>query len=351
MNTSTRISNFDGLRGIAILLVVWCHFFGYLIDGHNLTSNNFLTNIFNYGAFGVQLFFIISGFVISFTLHRYHSLSFFVIARFARLYPVYWCSVGLLFLLSFVGWKHYDLWLHLRSLTMLPLILDREAHLIGPYWTLEYELFFYTIIAVIFYFGGFAKHRYFIGWLTLALLFRFIPLPLHHPMMMYIFSLALTYAPLFIFGIYLHKIFQYGWNKAFAGMLLMSSLAYMFIYQNTDSPELNMMIAKGCFAILFALSIFAIWKPNSTILSNRYLVFCGRISYSWYLTHYALGFLIIKALLVYLPSLLSVIISFISSMLFAYFFFSCFETPLNAFFLEKGLRLRKRFVSDEHKAS
>lgn len=109
MNKGTRLTNFDGLRGIAIILVVFYHYTSYLRD-----QPNSLYRIFNYGYHGVELFFIISGFVIYFTLDKYRDSTRFVIARFCRLYPVYWCSICLVLVLVYL--KGYpvnikDFWL------------------------------------------------------------------------------------------------------------------------------------------------------------------------------------------------------------------------------------------------
>ena len=85
----------DALRGIAAFSVVLFHYTARYdsIYGH---SNRLLFK-FNYGHLGVNLFFIISGFVIFMTLDRTKSVIDFVVARFSRLYPAYWTALALTF--------------------------------------------------------------------------------------------------------------------------------------------------------------------------------------------------------------------------------------------------------------
>ena len=74
-----RLHSLDALRGLAALGVVAYHY---------------LDQPAYYGLLGVELFFIISGFVILMTLERVPSLLQFAIGRAARLYPAYWFSVA-----------------------------------------------------------------------------------------------------------------------------------------------------------------------------------------------------------------------------------------------------------------
>jgi peptidoglycan/LPS O-acetylase OafA/YrhL len=82
--TSNRLQELDALRGIAVILVVFMHI---------TIENDQAKDIFELGVTGVDLFFVISGFVILLTLEKTKSWQDFVISRFSRLYPAYWVSV------------------------------------------------------------------------------------------------------------------------------------------------------------------------------------------------------------------------------------------------------------------
>ena len=74
----SRLAELDTLRGIAAIMVLLLHF-----------------GIFKYGGAGVDLFFIISGFVIFMSIERSRNLKAFWRSRFVRLYPSYWLSIAI----------------------------------------------------------------------------------------------------------------------------------------------------------------------------------------------------------------------------------------------------------------
>ena len=72
------------MRGIAALMVVFFHF---TVDRPEAQLG------FKLGITGVDLFFIISGFVIFLTISGTKHWKDFVVSRFSRLYPAYWTAV------------------------------------------------------------------------------------------------------------------------------------------------------------------------------------------------------------------------------------------------------------------
>src|SRR5579864_8086350 len=91
-----RIESLDSLRGLAVLMVLFFHYtcrFQPAYYGYPSRPAIALP----FGNLGVQLFFVISGFVITMTLVRCESQFEFLWKRFARLYPAYWFAVTLTF--------------------------------------------------------------------------------------------------------------------------------------------------------------------------------------------------------------------------------------------------------------
>src|SRR5690242_6269345 len=80
-----------GLRGIASMMVFWAHLLGGTAK-HVYAGNPFYVALvwgpWSFGAWGVELFFVISGFVILPSVMRY-SLGQFALRRFLRLYPLF----------------------------------------------------------------------------------------------------------------------------------------------------------------------------------------------------------------------------------------------------------------------
>jgi peptidoglycan/LPS O-acetylase OafA/YrhL len=89
MTEKKRIYQIDLFRFLAAIAVVLFHYMfrGYVQDDM-LINFNTIGSFFKYGYLGVNLFFIISGFVISLSI-KHNSLIKFIISRFTRLYPIY----------------------------------------------------------------------------------------------------------------------------------------------------------------------------------------------------------------------------------------------------------------------
>ena len=108
MEVKDRFYEIDLLRFLAALAVVLYHytFRGFAEGGYSPVEYPVLGEIFKYGLYGVQLFFIISGFVILMTATKRDAASF-VISRITRLYPAFWVCVSLT--AAVVLWKGGEL--------------------------------------------------------------------------------------------------------------------------------------------------------------------------------------------------------------------------------------------------
>ena len=102
-----RFEELDAFRGVAALAVVFFHYTGYIVKWGHFGDFPYY---FTLGERGVQLFFMVSGFVIYFTLERSKTLTDFAFSRFSRLYPTYWASLALWAIFT-VAVMHKQLWL------------------------------------------------------------------------------------------------------------------------------------------------------------------------------------------------------------------------------------------------
>ncbi|WP_407557694.1 acyltransferase family protein, partial [Winogradskyella sp. 4-2091] len=144
----TRYRELDALRGLAAIMVVLFHF----TMGKNQAELGF-----KLGTTGVDLFFIISGFVILLSLKYVNKSGQFVINRISRLYPTYWASVSLTFLVMLLH-GFYSLNLskvsiveYLGNMTMIQFYL-KIPYLDDSYWTMIIELLFYGFMLILFHF-------------------------------------------------------------------------------------------------------------------------------------------------------------------------------------------------------
>lgn len=149
----------DSIRGIAALAVVYVHI------AEIAYKNKYTTNAVEYFAFkifseyidlgkiAVVMFFAVSGFVIPFSLLKASKapLRGFAISRFFRLYPAYWVSIALaLAIIPLVRGDVFTLTQIIANVTMLQQFLGQQ-NILGVYWTLQIEIVFYVVSAMLFY--------------------------------------------------------------------------------------------------------------------------------------------------------------------------------------------------------
>ena len=145
-NKQLRLNELDSIRGFACLIVVLFHY---------SMGRPWFDLGFSLGYAGVDLFFILSGFVIFMSIEKEKNPLRFLKKRFIRLYPLYWLSVSFAFLLIIIYTIDNNGGLDIELLTRYPVNLTMIQNIIGyrqldgPYWTLEIEMTFYIFIAVI----------------------------------------------------------------------------------------------------------------------------------------------------------------------------------------------------------
>jgi len=138
-------------RGIAALLVVFYHA-GRMLSLPQYVGHIPLGNVFSFGHAGVDFFFVLSGFIITYVHHgdvgRPDRLSRFAWRRLTRIYPIYWVVTAVVVLLALLS---HDETQNLRLDQIVPslMLLPYEGGpLLGVAWTLEHEMLFYLAFAL-----------------------------------------------------------------------------------------------------------------------------------------------------------------------------------------------------------
>lgn len=281
-HNASRLLGVDALRGVAAAMVLVFHYstrFGQL---HGPTPG--LGFEFDGGRLGVQLFFMISGFVIFMTLDRTKHPSEFVVSRFSRLYPVFWVAVlltGIAELATHTLGERYGFKTVALNLLMVH-GLFQVPDIDGAYWTLQVELLFYLSMLTVWLFFGFSHFRLLLaGWLALA----FVKLALtpwlgvSFPNVLTEF-LVLDYIPWFAMGMVLYLSRNKNRHRADVALF---ALAIGCVACGT-SVELTL-VTLG-FATLLAVAVI---RPPAILLA-RPIVWLGAISYPLYLVHENLGY-------------------------------------------------------------
>ena len=147
-SATVRIVSIQALRGVAATAVVLSHTARHL--DKTLTAP-YLTNLFQAGHAGVDLFFAISGFIILLS-HRHDigqktRLRHYLDRRFSRVLPLYWIALGSTLAMSVAGGHGLPTFLTmLWSAVLLPTLSEP---LLGVAWTLQFEMVFYAVFAVL----------------------------------------------------------------------------------------------------------------------------------------------------------------------------------------------------------
>src|ERR1700690_3582716 len=138
----------------------------WVMNFHYLQGDSSSLHWYRYGNLGVQLFFIISGFVIVESL-RGKTLREFATGRFIRLFPLFWILCSLTYILTLVipHTTHLLFLDYLKSMTMFGNVFNGfvgTTNLIDPsYWTLTIELIFYGGIGIFVSLFSYDNIRYF----------------------------------------------------------------------------------------------------------------------------------------------------------------------------------------------
>lgn len=314
-----KIPALDGLRALAITLVVLRHFQKTITEHYNFSSDNFLidklTNVFSNGWLGVDLFFVLSGYLITISLIKknYSSLNVpkFYLKRVLRTFPVYFVFIFLIFYNLIPAYiphapiskdeliKHFFFMQDYKGtsilITMWSLAVEEKFYLISPFL-----IFFLS--------KAYNKKKFLIIWLAL------ISIPLASKVLGIVLYKPETYtqyfwlirAPLFnsidaiLIGVLVAFLSQ---NKqlltaaqsvfskgSLIAWVLLSIILIASDYIDSKQWLLTMLMTLTC-TVLFGFIVFIYVSVNNVmtstyILKNRLLLFFSKISYSLYLAHF-----------------------------------------------------------------
>ncbi|WAC11351.1 acyltransferase family protein [Dyadobacter pollutisoli] len=285
-----RLHELDALRGISAFSVMLFHF--------TINANKQkLGWAFNSGVTGVDIFFMISGFVVFLSISKIKNWQDFVVKRFARLYPAFWSC--LLITVSFVLLfepENINAFSVLANATMVPSYFSVED-LDGSYWTLVIELTFYFWILIIHIFKGINRIEY-IGFFTIWAVIAFHEFTLFYPNS----YLSVTqkvqlvnHFPLFYSGILFYNMKNKPNWQRYIPLILCSLFASFYLHdkggrsQYIVSAHLHYLLIT-LFHLIFAL--FCLDKLR--FLKFPPLLFLGKISYCLYLIHQYVGLRLIS---------------------------------------------------------
>ncbi|CAG5012766.1 hypothetical protein DYBT9275_05243 [Dyadobacter sp. CECT 9275] len=324
-----RLLELDALRGLAAFGVMLFHF-----TFNKKTINPSLE--FRYGVSGVDLFFMISGFVIFMSITKIKNRSEFIISRFSRLYPTFWACIIITssFIFVFEN-ENFNLPQIFFNLSMFPAFFSVED-LDPSYWTLVVELTFYAWIFAVYMIRKTGEIET-IGLITLVIILLFHQGRHFYPELYRFVQLKIqliNHFPLFLSGILFYQLKFKGDTFTRYLFLLFCFLSACYLHDKGGRTMYIIGFGPHCSLMLFYHFIFILFiNKKLKFLSQPSLLFLGNISYSLYLLHQYVGKIIMDlALLYFSPNIyLAIAIAIIFCILIAHLVTRFFERPAVTF--------------------
>jgi peptidoglycan/LPS O-acetylase OafA/YrhL len=313
--SAVRITQIDGLRGIAACLVMGYHL-TTRYEGLYHHTQSLPFHLF-WGNLGVQLFFAISGFVILMTLRNARAPLDFAVSRFSRLYPTYWaCMLLTAALLALFPLPNHQLSLGqvAGNLLMFHQLFGVED-VNGAYWTLQIELIFYVLMLLLWTVGLLRRPLLpLIGWLAVSLISKFVAVP------WVVTNIGLLdWMPWFGIGISMYVLA--GKHEDYKLVPVVLLLCAAVIVKAESLSHLGW--AALVMALMYAAALNKLVGAASTAL-----LFLGAISYPLYLLHEYLSYsLMMRIERLGLHSIAAVLIAAAGSIGLAYLLHRFAENP------------------------
>ncbi len=294
-----RLYEIDLLRFVAAVLVLLHHFVGRIAgwgpEGYP-DLGGVLPHVTQYGFLGVDLFFVISGFVILMSSWG-RPVGDYAVSRVVRILPAYWFAVTLalgLYMTTGHVWirpgddPDLSLLVYLPNMTMLQEGVGVQD-LDPVYWTLWVELHFYALIALLVWRGvTYARCvAFMVAWLIGGQFvqeteFTFLKV-----------LLIPEWAPYFIAGMAFYLMYRFGPNLALTLIALAGWALAVYHRSTTVNPDLKLppyhqaVIAAG--VTLAFLVMWLVATRRLRWLAWRHWVPVGALTYPVYLVHDTIG--------------------------------------------------------------
>ena len=283
-----RVFELDVLRGLAAEAVMLYH---YTVRYAEIYPDFPAPAVrLPFGFFGVEFFFCISGFVIFMTLDRTRRPMDFVVSRVSRLWPAYLAAMAVTFCaVQVIGLPGREVTAiqALANITMLGELL--HVPLVDPaYWSLQVELIFYCWMLLAYAAGVLPRARLLLSLSLVPPVVYTVARVLFHRELSYLAGtlLLVEHVPFFVIGMAAYRIKKASATPHAQELAIMA--AAIAVAAVCLSP------AKGAVAGVSALVFYAVATGRLSWVSRGPLIFLGAISYTLYLIHQNIGYIVIR---------------------------------------------------------
>ena len=316
---SKKLEYINAVRGIAILLVIVLHVSREVVDD--------MPQIFNYicakGSYGVQLFFVASAFTLYISYNNRsgsegeHTDRNFFIRRFFRISPMYYLAAIVYAVICYYVPRYNDgnplvIWKVLVNVFFINNFIPGTINYLPPGgWSVSVEMLFYLCLPFLFHkiksFKSAATWFLVLtfGSIVLKLVIRYLMIKLsmdyHNPENWFLYFWFPNQAPVFFLGIALFfaiKNYRISTPSKTYGLLVLSLISMLSIsYFMPEIDKYSILPEHIIVSVFFAINIFLMAQHDIKIFNNRFTRFLGEISFSLYLVH----FIVVYVLADYFP--------------------------------------------------
>lgn len=280
------------MRALAALMVVCHHFLGTAVDKGWLGSEWASWNV---GNAGVDIFFVISGFIIEWTAGGEkvagRSASDFLARRAIRILPLAWLFTGLATLTYLVRGGgdslHLDALRWICSMLMLPDLRPTDgqpadAFVVPVMWSLSYEFYFYALFALTLNWSVRRRLWTLAGWFGVCVLAGLLASPANVALRM--LTDALPYE--FLAGCLLAHVVRIGRRIPNLLAWVLGGLGVLLLLSDPAARPNLRIISWGLPAVLIVGAV-VLARHQGLPAGTRPAVIAGDASYAWYLSHVA----------------------------------------------------------------
>ena len=269
-----RLHALQYLRAVAALAVVYSHAV--------IQVDNYRPYLFEFGSFGVDLFFIISGFIMMYISKPTDTPWRFVVNRARRVIPLYWfftiLMVAILLIMPAVFKTTVFRWdAFIMSLLFIPHYSVANPAvvwpLVAPGWSLNYEMYFYLLFAISLLFAR-QLRLIFISCTILIVFIVCQQLDSTNAIVVF-YSDSIVFE--FVLGMLLALAWQRQLRLSSASATILIIVGFILLFLRLPLPRIaefglpSLLIVTGCLYI--------------KVPENRALVLLGDASYALYLSH------------------------------------------------------------------
>lgn len=281
-------------------------FRGYAADGLSVMNYALLAPVAKYGYLGVDLFFMISGFVILETATKTNAKGF-VVSRFARLYPAFWacCSITFLMVLAFGGGRFSASVLqYVVNMITLGCEVNGLKPIDGTYWSLQVELRFYALVTMVLIVGKIHRAQMLLwAWLITTILANVAVLVTLHTVLLassirFYDLLVADYSAFFIAGAAFCLVRQHGISLSRMGLVfsawclaVLTRAGSLPLMNDHYGVEVSRSVVAGTLTAFFGI-LLLVSTHRTGWWGRRDWLWLGSLTYPLYLVHQNVGFII-----------------------------------------------------------